>query len=121
MLQHIIQGEEPHLNGNLNGLGIIVRNSAGEKIWGALGPVRGMTEIPALMWATQSGILSALALGFHKTHIETDNREVYDTVRVQEFIILPPDLDEIFDQLNTLFANVYLEDVTARRVSIIPL
>lgn len=118
---HFVESEDPLLNGNQNGLGIIVRNSLGIKIWGALGPVRGMTEIPALIWGAQTGILAALSLGFRKTHIETDNRHTYDTLRVQEFIILPPDHEEAFIQFNTLFANQAQLGETERMVSIIPL
>lgn len=44
---HYVQANEPLLNGNINGPGVIVRNEKGEKLWGALGPVKGMTEIPA--------------------------------------------------------------------------
>lgn len=118
---HYIQANEVLQNGNSNGLGVIVRNERGEKLWGALGPARGMTAVPALVWGVQSGILAALSMGFCQTHIETDNREVYDTIRVQEFIILPPDEEEAFSQFNTLFTNHYAEGETERKVSIIPL
>lgn len=78
---HYLDAVEPLPNGNLNGLGIIVRNDSGVKLWGAVGLVRGMDNVPALIWGTHAGILAALSLGFHKTHIETENREVYDTIR----------------------------------------
>lgn len=96
-----------------------MRNSSGVKICGALGPVRGMSEIPTLIWGAHAGILTALSLGFRKTHIEMDNREAYDTIRVQEFIILPPDLEDAFGHFNTLFANQFNEGKTERMVSII--
>lgn len=72
---------------------MILRNEAGEKLWGAIGPVKGVTESPALIWGIQAGILATFSLDFHRTHIETDNKEVYDTVRLQEVIILPLDLE----------------------------
>lgn len=93
---HYVEPEDPLPNDNHNGLGIIVRNNMGVKLWGALDPVRDMTEIPALIWGAQAGIMVALYLGYWKTHIETDNREIYDTIRMQEFIILPPDHEEAF-------------------------
>lgn len=117
---HFVEFAEPLQNGNLNSLGIIVRNVAGVKLWGAACPVKGMTELPALIWGVQSGILASMSLGFHKTHIELDNREAYDTIRVQEFIHLPPDLEETFGQFNTLFSNQFVEDMTVRQVSVIP-
>lgn len=46
---------------------------------------------------------------------------MYDTFRVQDFIILQPDLEEAFSQFNTLFSNNFIKDVTARKVSIIPM
>lgn len=118
---HYLERVDPLPNGNHNGLGIIVRNSSGVKIWGALGPFRDMTEIPTLIWGFQSCILAALSLGFRKMHIEMDNKEAYDTVRIQEFIILPPDQEDAFAQFNTLFANQFKDGETERMVSIIPI
>lgn len=82
-------------------------NASGKKLWGELGPFRGMSELHALLWGTQVGLLAVLSLDFHKALVETDNREAYDTIRVQEFIILPPDLEEAFSHFNTLFANQF--------------
>lgn len=46
-------------------------------------------------------------------HVETVNKKLYDTVRVQEFIFLPPELVETFNQLNTFYANhVESDDMT---------
>lgn len=117
---HFTELEEPNHLGNSNGLGIILRNEQGSKLWGALGPVRGMSELSAIIWGAQAGVLAALSMNMHKIQIETDNREAYDTIRVQEFIILPPDLEEAFSQFNTLFANQFQENLTVRQISIIP-
>lgn len=87
---------------------------------GSYGPSSRDDRDCALVWGIQAGILAALSLGFHKTHIETDNKEVFDTMRVQEYIFLPPDLEEAFFQFNALFANRYKEAETFRKVSIIP-
>lgn len=109
---HFIEAEEPSSSGNLHGMGSILGNSNGDKLWGKMGPVRGMTDLLAILWGAQTSILAALSLKYHKIHIKTDNREAYDTIWVQEFIILPPDLEEAFSQFNTLFANQFQEDIT---------
>lgn len=113
--------EDPFPNGNRNSLGIILRDVNGDNLWAAMGPARGMTKLYAILWGAQADILAALSLGFHKAHIETDNWEAYDTIRVQEFIILPPDLEQAFSQFDTLYTNQFHENLTARKISIIPL
>lgn len=117
---HFVEATAPLLNGNLNGLGVVVCNVAGAKLWGVTGPVRGMIELPPITWGARAGTLDALSLGFHRSHIDLDNKEAYDTLRVQEFIFLPPDLEDAFGQFNTLFSNHFIEDITARQVSIMP-
>lgn len=79
-----------------------------------------MTKMPSLIRGAQAGILATLSLGFRKTHIEVEYREIYDTVRAQEFNILPRDLEEDFSSFNTLFVNKFQEGETERMVSIIP-
>lgn len=75
--------------------------------------------MPAIVWGTQAGLLVALSMGFQKAMVETDNREAYDTLHIQEFIFLPPDLEDAFGQFNTLFNNQFQENITERKVSVI--
>lgn len=117
---HLAETDAPLPNGNINGLGIIVRDHMGNKIWGALGPVPGMTEHQALVWGAQAGIIHSVARGFPRVHIDTINREIYDFFRLQEVIILPPDLDEAFRHLNFFYANHFDEEISEIKVSIIP-
>lgn len=52
--------------------------------------------------------------------METVSREVYDDIRFQEFAFPPQNIEEALRQFNTMFNNHYIEEATARRVSIIP-
>ncbi|KAL1824200.1 hypothetical protein ACET3Z_010978 [Daucus carota] len=50
---HFNSAEVPNLIGNLNGVGSIVRDGSGSKLWGGAGPMPGMTEVQAIIWAFQ--------------------------------------------------------------------
>lgn len=79
---HWVQSvKNPH-KGIQNRVGIIVRDSAGAKIWGAMGPLNGMEESQACLWAAQAGVLQAWRLGFHAIQVEFANRELYDDIRL---------------------------------------
>ncbi|KAK1364733.1 hypothetical protein POM88_040294 [Heracleum sosnowskyi] len=75
---HFVEPDLPLSNDNLNGLGVIVRDETGAKLWSAMGPVNGLNEHQAIIWGVQAGVIRALNLGFDRTHIETDNREAYE-------------------------------------------
>lgn len=107
--------------GNINGAGAILRDSSGAMLWAALGPLHDMDDMQVIMWATQAGIIEAWKKGFHAIHVETSNKEVYNAIRLQDVAFPPPNLEEPIRHFNTMFSNNFIEDITARRVSIIPL
>lgn len=117
---HCIQTEEPSAIGNINGVGVILRDSMGTKIWAALGPLQDMDEMQATLWAANAGIIQACKRDFHAIHMETVNREVYDAIRFQEFAFPPPNMEEALQQFNTMFNNHFIEEATSMRFSIIP-
>lgn len=82
-------------NGNTNGVGVIIRDSDGIKLWGAMGPMPGRTEVQALLWGVQSALVHCNNMGRHRVHIESTNRGVYDTIRRQEEQIVADDLQEV--------------------------
>lgn len=86
---------------NQNGLGVIVWDNLGGKIWASLGPFVGMPEQQALMWGIQLEMMHAVERVHHRVHTETVNRNLYDNMRLQEFIFLQDDLVEAFKQFNT--------------------
>lgn len=45
---HFARGEAQNGARNANGVGVIVRDSQGQMIWAALGPLNSMTEVEAL-------------------------------------------------------------------------
>ncbi|KAK1395128.1 hypothetical protein POM88_014184 [Heracleum sosnowskyi] len=63
--------------------------------------------------------VKALQLGKHKTHFETDNQFVYESVRDQDEIIFDDEIEKILRQLNTLHANHFIIGVTDRKVGCI--
>lgn len=91
---HWVTAEDHIPLGNQNGVGVIVRNSEGAKKWGAMGPLNGMNELQACLWAAQVGIIQAWQRGFHAIQVEVVNRELYDAIRFQEYVFPPPDLEE---------------------------
>ncbi|KAK1399512.1 hypothetical protein POM88_009375 [Heracleum sosnowskyi] len=118
---HFVEPDHPLPIGNLNGLRVIVRDVEGAKLWSAMGPINGLNEHQAIIWGVQARVIQALNLGFDRTHIETDNREAYDIIRYQEQVVIPQNLEDSMSQFNTFFYNHFKEDMTIRRVSIIPL
>lgn len=53
---HFVFVEEPLPNGYSNGMGVIIRDSNGIKLWDAMGPMHGMTEVQAVLWDAHAGI-----------------------------------------------------------------
>lgn len=117
---HCIQVEEETILGNNNEVGVILHNSQGSVLWATLGPIRGMDEMQATLWAGQAAVIEAWHRGFHAIHLETVNREFFDALNLQEVTFLPPNLNDAIRQFNTMFANNFIENATARKVSIIP-
>lgn len=46
---HFVSVDNPLDNGNRNGVGVIIRDSDGIKLWGAMGPIHGRAEVQALL------------------------------------------------------------------------
>lgn len=85
---HYVAAPQPLANGNINGVGVIVRNRAGDDIWKATGPMNTLNEEQALMAGIQSACIEAQKRNWDHTHIETTNFQIYETVRAQEHFIL---------------------------------
>lgn len=85
---HFVSSEVALPNGNRNGVGVIIRDNMGVKVWGAMGPMQGLNESQAILWAIQASLIQTLKMGKHKTHVEMVSRDVFDTVRLQENIII---------------------------------
>lgn len=49
----------PLPNGNTNGIGVVVRNDAGEKLWAAMGLIPCLTEEQAIMDGIQATCIEA--------------------------------------------------------------
>lgn len=60
---HYIQAAEPNHRGNPNGVGAILRDTMGTKIWGALGPMADIDELQAILWAAHAGMQESFVLG----------------------------------------------------------
>lgn len=118
---HCTSRLEPHQNGNSNGVGVLIRDHEGKMLWGALGPMPGLSNVQALLWGVHAGMVEALNLGFEKTQIETDNREVHDVIRLQEYAFIEPDLEEVLLQINSLHRNFFIPDATVRDISLVPI
>lgn len=57
--------------------------------------------------------------GFNRVHIETTNEEVHQSIQIQEFIFLPPELVEVFKQFNTFYTSNFAEEDMTVRVPLI--
>lgn len=108
------------MNDNAIGVGVIIRNNNDEKLWGAAGPLFNMSSLQEALWGAQAGIIKSFLMGFHRSTVEFDNREVYDIIHMQEHIFVPDDLSEVMTQLNTFHENNFLEGMTKSFVAIIP-
>ena len=114
---HCVILELPLPNGNSVAVGIIIRNNRGKKLWGAMGPLHGMTEAEAIIWGMHAGAVQALKLGEQKVHFDIDNEDVYDVIRFQDEIVVVDELVEPLSQFNTLHNNHFNNGLTARRLS----
>lgn len=117
---HYVAAPHPLANGNINGVGVIVRNRAGDDIWKATGPMNTLNEEQALMAGIQSACIEAQKRTWDHTHIETTNFQIYETVRAQEHFILEDHQLEAYSLFNTVYANHFEEGSTDRRISCIP-
>lgn len=117
---YCIQVKEPLILGNINEVGVIIRDTRGLIIWAALGLLHDMDVMQATLWAAQSSIIEAWKRDCHAVHLEIVNREVFDALRFQDFAFPPPNLEDAMLQFNTMFLNNFIEGVTARIISIIP-
>ncbi|KAL1808091.1 hypothetical protein ACET3Z_025081 [Daucus carota] len=117
---HVESLFDPILNRNVMSVGVIIRDEWGVKLWGALGVVNALNEEQALMAGIQAACIRALKMKLRCIHIETTSQNVYDTLSVQESIILPDELAEAYELFNTVHANNFVEGKSVRRVACIP-
>lgn len=118
---HFNSAEVPNLIGNFNGVGAIVRDGSGSKLWGGAGPMPGMTEVQAIIWAFQVATVECLKLKKHKLHFETDVHEVFLVIRFQDEIVLADEVREAMLMFNSIYTNNFQEDETERIISRIPI
>lgn len=62
-----------------------------------------------------------MRLGKEKTLIETDNREAYNAIRLQEHAFIEPELEEVMQQINSLHNNFFRPGSTEREITLVPL
>lgn len=110
----------PLPNGNSNGVGVIVRNSAGQEIWSAAGPMPGKTKLQATLWGIYHGALNCHQLEEWKTHIESDHWGAVEAISFQEEFLQQEDIQEVLRLFNTLHANHFQVDTTKRTITRIP-
>lgn len=85
--------EEITTLGYKNGVRFILRYSHGSVLCAALGQIRGMDEMQAIIWDAQEATIKAWKWDFHALHMETVNRAVYDALNLQEYAFPPPNLE----------------------------
>lgn len=110
----------PLPNGNTNGVGAIARDSSGSDVWGAMGPTPTLNEEQALMVGIQAACVEAEKKKWGHIQIETSNPDIYDTIRMQEHLVLRDDQLEVYSLFNTVHANHFITNKTIRHISWVP-
>ncbi|WOH09190.1 hypothetical protein DCAR_0728645 [Daucus carota subsp. sativus] len=77
-------------------------------------------EEQAILLGIQAACIYCQKKKWELTHIETSNIEVYETIRLQEHIVLNADQLEAYGLFNTVQANHYKPGITHRKLSCIP-
>ncbi|WOG95977.1 hypothetical protein DCAR_0415307 [Daucus carota subsp. sativus] len=116
---HVEIVHDPLNNTTRMSVAAIIRDDKGVKVWGSMGPVSGLTEEQALMAGIQAACIEALKKDWNLIHIETSNLNVFDTLSVQEHIVLREDQVEAYGLFNTVHGNNFREGKN-RRVAWIP-
>ncbi|WOG96850.1 hypothetical protein DCAR_0416188 [Daucus carota subsp. sativus] len=118
---HCVVSEVPLPNGNTLAVAAIIRDDNGDMLWGVLGVLPGLNEEQAILAAVQAACIHANEKELHKIHIETDNERVYDTLRLQEQILLEEEQLDAYRAFNTLHANNYKVGTTKKSILHVPL
>ncbi|KAL1815646.1 hypothetical protein ACET3Z_018220 [Daucus carota] len=79
----------------------------------------GLSEQQSTLWGIQVGIIHTYNKGFDSMEVETVDREVYDIIDFQDFIVVPEALSHVITQFNTKHANHYEEGKTECHVVVI--
>lgn len=108
-------------NGNIIGVAAIIQNKKGEMLWGCLGSLTDSNEEQAILIALQDACIHAHKKEWDLVHIETVNRRVYDTLRIQEQILLEEDQVEVYRLFNTLHANTHKVGKSKKCITHVPL
>ena len=117
---HYVSVDEPLANGNTNSVAALIRNDKGKDLWKAFGPLTGRTEEQAILTAIQAACIEALKQDLDISHIETENHQVYETIRFQEEIFLDDDQLEFYGMFNTIHVNNFKAGSTQRKIACIP-
>lgn len=118
---YCVISELPMPNGNTMGVASIIRNELGEMLWGCLGPLTALNEEHVLLTALQAACIHANKKEWDLVHIETINHRVFDTLRLQQQILLDDDQLEVYSLFNTLHANSYKVGKSKKCVTHVPL
>lgn len=113
--------EVPIPNDNIVGVASIIRNDKGGMLWGALGTLTDSNEEQVIVTTLQATCIHAIRKEWNLVHIETVNRRVYDTLRLQEQIMLDEDKLEVYSLFNTLHANSYKVGKSKKCITHVPL
>lgn len=89
-----------------------MRDAIGKMLWGALGLMKGMTDLQAVLWGLQSAVVKCHKRKLHKMHFETDMHEAIIVIRYHEEIVIVDEITEVMTMLNTIYANNFQEDET---------
>lgn len=118
---HCSVSQLPLANGNTNGVGVVIRDFSGKDLFKASGPMNHLSEEEAILAGIQTACIHAVSKGWDITHIETVHRGVYETIRLQEHILIPENQLEALRLFNTVQANHFVEGSSDRRLSCVPI
>lgn len=115
---HCIRGEDiPRPNGNLMIVGIIMRDDQGFMLWAAMGPIPANDPLEAELKGIHIGLMKALDMNKRKSHIETDSRLIFESLRDQDEIIFDEAVEQVLRQINTVHANHFIPGISDRAFS----
>ncbi|WOH04731.1 hypothetical protein DCAR_0624143 [Daucus carota subsp. sativus] len=117
---HCVVSPVPLPNGNTNSVGVVVRNDTGEDVWKGMGPMPGLNEEQAIMAGIQAASIEGRKRKWDLIHIETTNRNVFETILMQQHMVLQENQREAYGLFNTIYANHHKDGKTDRCISCVP-
>lgn len=90
----------PMPNGNLTGIGVVLRTSNGGLVNYIAGVIPGLTSLGSQLWAVQTGLRRAFIEGAESVIIETDNIQAYGAIQFAH-LHQNPEYDDLIHQILT--------------------